>query len=209
MRASLSCLLAARLNNGIAQIQFTFLGTSSAVPTLRRNVTSSVLRLDGEVRVFCGSLFFVFFFCLHAVSLKAMVFDVGEGTQHQLMRSSIRQGKIKRIFVTHLHGDHIFGLPGLVTGLCGVRKDVNRDFEQVSERMSLPPERRNSSDKLRIYGPRGIREFLACALRVSQMKIPRVPCPLFLVACFVVLISFERTILCTSWWRAQPRPTRC
>lgn len=92
-----------------------------------------------------------------------MVFDVGEGTQHQLMRSqSIRQGKIRRIFVTHLHGDHLFGLPGLVTGLCGVRKDVARGDEY-----------REAPDKLRIYGPRGIREFLSCALRVSSMKIPR------------------------------------
>jgi ribonuclease BN (tRNA processing enzyme) len=105
--------------------------------------------------------FFFFFFCF-----QAMVFDVGEGTQHQLMRSqSIRQGKIRRLLVTHLHGDHLFGLPGLVTGLCGVRKDVARGDETR--------EPREAPDKLRIYGPRGIREFLACALRVSSMKIPR------------------------------------
>ncbi len=107
---------------------------------------------------------------------QAMVFDVGEGTQHQLMRSqSIRQGKIKRLFVTHLHGDHLFGLPGLVTGLCGVRKDVVRGDEQSSA-MSSSSSSSSSlvrADKLRIYGPRGIREFLACALRVSHMKIPR------------------------------------
>ena len=135
--------------SGIAQINFTFLGTSSAVPTLRRNVTSAALRVDGEV----------------------MVFDCGEGTQHQLMRAqSLRQGRIKRLLVTHLHGDHLFGLPGLVTGLCGVKKDMYRDLEEhQGERGGAPV----VLDKLRIYGPRGIKEFLACALRVSRMKIPR------------------------------------
>ncbi len=127
----------------IAQVFFTFLGTSSAVPTLRRNVTSAVLRCDGE----------------------AMVFDVGEGTQHQLMKSQvIRQGRIKRIFITHMHGDHTFGLPGLVTGLCGVKKDMLRDD---------PYPVRQASEKLRIYGPRGVKEFLLSALRLTRMRIPR------------------------------------
>lgn len=129
-----------RANAGIASVQFTFLGTSSAVPTLRRNVTSSVLRLDGE----------------------SMVFDAGEGTQHQLMRSQTRPGRIRRILLTHMHGDHSFGLPGLVTGLCGVKKDQSREEEA----------RRAPGDKLRIYGPRGVREFLAAALRLSRMRIP-------------------------------------
>ena len=133
-------------STAIGQVSFTFLGTASAIPTLRRNVTSSVLRADGE----------------------AFVFDAGEGTQHQLLRAqTVRQGKIKRIFITHMHGDHVFGLPGLVTGLCGVKKDMARD------RILAGKGPDGDEEKLRIYGPRGVREFLATALRLSRMKIPR------------------------------------
>jgi hypothetical protein len=64
MRLSARCWFGSRQNSGIAQIQFTFLGTSSAVPTLRRNVTSSVLRLDGEVGNKKIFFFFFFFFLL-------------------------------------------------------------------------------------------------------------------------------------------------
>ncbi len=137
-----------RSNAVIASVQFTFLGTSSAVPTLRRNVTSSVLRLDGE----------------------SMVFDVGEGTQHQLMRSQTKPGRIRRILLTHMHGDHSFGLPGLVTGLCGVKKDQVRDDELRNRGSSLGGG--GGGEKLRIYGPRGVREFLVSALRLSRMRIP-------------------------------------
>jgi ribonuclease BN (tRNA processing enzyme) len=62
-----------------------------------------------------------------------------------------------------------FFLKGLVTGLCGVKKDMyNNELSQEQEDF-----RRSGADKLRIYGPRGLKEFLATALRLSEMKIPR------------------------------------
>lgn len=127
---------------GVTSLEFTFLGTASATPTARRNVTSAALRADSEI----------------------MVFDCGEATQHQVMRcSAFRTGRIRRVFVTHTHGDHMFGLPGLVTALCAVRKEQSRASEQ-----STAPE-----DRLRVYGPRGIRQYLKTAMNVSRVRIPR------------------------------------
>lgn len=86
------------------------------MPTRARNVASVAVMLDGRV----------------------LLFDCGEGTQHQLMRSAVRFGAIEAIFLTHLHGDHLFGLPGLLAS------------------MSL-----NAREKpLALYGPAGVAEFM-------------------------------------------------
>src|ERR1051326_4270590 len=77
------------------QIRVVFLGTGAAAPTRTRNVSSLAIVLDGDV----------------------LLFDTGEGTQHQLMRSSVRPGSIEAVLITHLHGDHLFGLPGLLATL--------------------------------------------------------------------------------------------
>ena len=77
------------------QIRVVFLGTGAATPTRERNVSSLAVVLDGAT----------------------LLFDCGEGTQHQIMRSSVRPGSIDAIFITHLHGDHLFGLPGLLASL--------------------------------------------------------------------------------------------
>ena len=86
-------------------MQITFLGTSSGVPTRSRNVSSVALRLPQR-----GELW---------------LFDCGEGTQHQVMRSDLKISQLTRIFVTHLHGDHIFGLMGLLA-TCGLAGNTSR-----------------------------------------------------------------------------------
>lgn len=73
-----------------------FLGTSAGVPTRTRNVTAILLDLQHPTR---GGLW---------------LFDCGEGTQHQLLHTAYHPGKLDKIFITHLHGDHLFGLPGLL-----------------------------------------------------------------------------------------------
>jgi len=75
------------------------------------------------------------------------LFDAGEGTQVQLQKCFVSPSRIDRIFVTHAHGDHCFGLPGL---LCLIARGRDRD---------APP--------MEIYGPAGLRAFLRVTLRFS------------------------------------------
>lgn len=76
-------------------ITVTILGSSGATPAYGRHVSGQVVGVDHE-------LFLV---------------DCGEGTQYQLMRYGVKYNKIEHIFISHLHGDHIFGLPGYLTTL--------------------------------------------------------------------------------------------
>ena len=108
-------------------MELTFLGTSAGVPTRTRNMTSIILNLQ------------------QPTSAEMWLFDCGEGTQHQFLHTPYHPGKLNKIFITHLHGDHLFGLPGL---LCSRSMQGN----------SLP---------LTVYGPKGIKEFIETALRLS------------------------------------------
>ncbi|MBD2185378.1 ribonuclease Z [Planktothrix sp. FACHB-1355] len=110
-------------------MQITFLGTSSGVPTRSRNVSSVALRLPQRAEFW--------------------LFDCGEGTQHQLLRSDLKISQLTRIFITHLHGDHIFGLMGLLAtyGLAG------------------------HPTRIDIYGPPGLNEYLRACERYSYTHL--------------------------------------
>jgi len=111
-------------------IDLTFLGTSSGTPTRDRNVTSAVLRAgDGGPTV---------------------MVDCGEGTQHQLLASDLTPAGIDALLVTHMHGDHCYGLPGLLASMA-----IN-----------------HRRDPLLIVGPRGVRAFVEHALRSSHAGVP-------------------------------------
>lgn len=107
-------------------VEITFLGTSSGVPTRSRNVSSVALRLPQRGEVW--------------------LFDCGEGTQHQLLRSEIKTSQLRRIFITHLHGDHIFGLMGLLAS-CGLA---------------------GSAQPIDLYGPTGLKEYIQACSKYSH-----------------------------------------
>ena len=105
-------------------MKLTILGCYAATPRSFTNPTSQVL----EIR---NRLFLI---------------DCGEGTQVQLRRNKIKFSKINHIFISHLHGDHFYGLVGL-----------------VSTFMLL-----NRTTDLHIYGPKGIKEVITLQLRLSN-----------------------------------------
>lgn len=99
------------------KIPINFLGTSQAVPTAKRNHIALLLKYKNET----------------------ILIDCGEGTQRQFRKARINPCKLTRILLTHWHGDHILGLPGLFQTLA-----LN-----------------NYSKILHIYGPRGTKKFIS------------------------------------------------
>jgi ribonuclease Z len=110
-----------------------FLGPGAGMPAKLRNVTSIALKMLEER----GAVW---------------LFDVGEATQHQILHTSIKPRRIEKIFITHLHGDHIYGLPGLLS---------SRSFQ-------------GGETEVTVYGPKGIKEYLQVSLSLSQtyLKYP-------------------------------------
>jgi ribonuclease Z len=106
-------------------MRLVFLGTSSGTPSRERNVSSVALLLDD------GSL---------------LLFDCGEGTQHRLQVAPVKSGAIDAIFLSHLHGDHVYGLPGLMAtlGMNGRTRPLD------------------------IVGPEGTKEYVEATLRTSH-----------------------------------------
>jgi len=107
-----------------------FLGTSAGVPTKFRNVSALALQPLNSKEWF--------------------LFDCGEGTQHQILKSHLSPYNLSKIFITHLHGDHIYGLPGLL---------ASRGMQHAK----IP---------LEIYGPKDLKEFLKPILKYSKLGLP-------------------------------------
>ena len=111
-------------------MELEFLGTGAGVPAKHRNVSSLALKLLDE---------------RNAIWL----FDCGEGTQMQILRTNIRPRKIEKIFISHLHGDHIFGLPGLLS---------SRSFQ-------------GGEEPIIIYGPTGLENYVRTSLQVTKTHL--------------------------------------
>jgi ribonuclease Z len=99
-----------------AGIDAIFLGTGGSLPTRERGLPSVALRRDGEL----------------------IILDCGEGTQRQMMQTGLGFNRPTTILISHLHGDHILGLPGLLQTMSSLARDKPLD----------------------LYGPKGIANFL-------------------------------------------------
>jgi ribonuclease Z len=110
----------------MTQLRIIFLGTGGSWPTVKRNVSSVAIKRGSEI----------------------LLFDCGEGTQRQFQKSNLSYMQISKIFITHFHGDHFLGLPGLI------------------QTMQL-----NDRDKpLHIYGPEGMEELTDQLLTLGYFR---------------------------------------
>ena len=108
-------------------MKLTILGCHSATPQENKNPTAQLLEINGH----------------------RLLIDCGEGTQVQLRKAKVSFVHIKHIFISHLHGDHFYGLPGLVSS-----------FRLLGREASL-----------HIYGPKGIKEALLLLLKLSKSNM--------------------------------------
>lgn len=108
-------------------LQLTILGCHSATPRVNAHPTSQYLEINN----------------------RHFLIDCGEGTQRQMRKYKVGFSKINHIFISHLHGDHFFGLIGLLSTY-GI---LNREKE------------------LHIFGPKGIKELIEIQLKISQSHV--------------------------------------
>lgn len=108
-------------------MELIFLGTTAAVPSSDRGHSAIALKYHDEV----------------------ILWDCGEGTQRQLIRSKTSYMRVKKIFITHYHGDHFLGLPGL--------------FQTLSFA--------GRSEELQVYGPKGIKALIQNILDLGEYEL--------------------------------------
>ena len=110
----------------MTQLSIIFLGTSGSWPTVKRNVSSIAVKRGSEV----------------------ILFDCGEGTQRQFQKSKLSYMQISKVFITHFHGDHFLGLPGLFQTM------------QLNDR----------EKPIHVYGPKGITKLVSQLLSLGYFK---------------------------------------
>ena len=103
-------------------IDVTLLGTGSAIPTAKRNHPGTLVKYKAET----------------------MLFDCGEGIQRQFRKAKLNPMRLTRLFITHWHGDHILGIPGLLNTL------------QLN----------NYEKTLEVYGPKGTKKFMDLMMKI-------------------------------------------
>lgn len=105
-------------------MKLTILGCHSATPTASTHPTAQILEIKGHL----------------------FLIDCGEGTQMQLRKYRVKFSRIRHIFISHLHGDHFFGLPGLISTFLLLGREA----------------------ELNIYGPKGIKQAILLLLKLGK-----------------------------------------
>ena len=156
-------------------MELTFLGTSAGTPTSTRNVSGLALRIGG----------------------RWDLFDCGEATQHRLMHTALTLPRLRRVFISHLHGDHCFGLFGLLGS-----RSMNA-----------------SQAPLTVYGPHGLSSMLETVLDASSTHLS-FPLDVREIGpdggrliddseITVDAVPLRHRVTSFAWWmREQPRPGR-
>ena len=111
----------------MTNLKITLLGTSGAIPTSRRNLISNVIIRDNEL----------------------FIFDTGESIQQSMMKNKVGMNRPTHIFISHMHGDHILGLLGLIQTMSLLLRDK----------------------PLFVYGPSGISRFLKSNINIFNIKL--------------------------------------
>ncbi|MEK5232351.1 ribonuclease Z [Lysinibacillus sp. FSL K6-0232] len=111
-------------------MQLHFLGTGAGMPSKDRNTSALMVKLLDEI----GEMW---------------LFDCGEATQHQILHTSLKPRKVTKVFITHLHGDHILGLPGFLS---------SRSFQ-------------GGDESLTIFGPAGLQQWIEQTLALSNTHL--------------------------------------
>jgi ribonuclease Z len=111
-------------------MEILFLGTSSGIPTTTRNVSALAVRLDGSRRWY--------------------LVDCGEGTQHRILHTHLSLATLRAIFITHVHGDHCYGLPGLLASAGMLKR----------------------SEPLAIVGPAAVERFVRGVMEATELRLP-------------------------------------
>ena len=112
-------------------MQFIVLGSGAGLPSKKSNTQSYILDVIDEINQY-------------------IIIDAGEALQHRILHTNIKPSKVKNVFITHLHGDHIYGLPGFLSSRA----------HQGGENLPLT-----------IYGPKGLKEWLTVTFEISSSRL--------------------------------------
>ena len=124
---------------GGTDMDMTFLGTASCIPSITRGVSCIAFRFNGDL----------------------WLFDCGEASQIQIQKSRVKASKITKIFLTHAHGDHSFGLPGVLCLMGQSTLDERGKADNIGQPL----------DPIDIYGPEGTRDLVRAMVQLTYSRV--------------------------------------